>query len=844
MKQVRNREKGQMTLFFAINFIIVITLIAFVINVGLYVKAKINLQNAVDAAAWSGAAVQARQLTRIAHLNYSMRNTYKEWMFKYYILGQWGLPFIQSPGSYSGGISDFRTKQFANNGGQFSLATPERYNLPSICIHFPGVYNICKVSSVPGLPRFENDDILGIDQVHDNYLNTIIQTRTQNCAFRSKLNFSAALAWAYGAGSGGGLQQNGPDVAVRYPGAFPRALEIAIRIRNQEKLVNTPPQGAVCTNATYCSTPISSLESQNFAGYERVVKAFYSAYRNLGNNRDNELKESLVLTELSPQEYSPANYSPHLLLIPSDADKRKFYLDLRLTILNLVTYYTAFSGTVETDSTIFQGTPGEGACDAVKIGMPIPGYPFGFDKNPEVVTYYALKGEAQYNGLFNPFGKSLKLVAYSSAKPFGGRIGPRLFDASGSNILTRNLVNKSAHYLSAPVSGYQQFQKGDPVPSPLNSAIPFWSDPDNPSFVGGWPNSATSAPLYSVPNLLYELTQNMTSSAFSHYDKKIQAIGDNQLGQLGLYNKEQFLLFRSHLDAGAQQTIDAQIIDETLKKLKSPTYYEALNYLIPVPEITFQGHPLDSVGYVAASNNPEGQVSIDAPLFGDGLLFSDRDAILEVLEEFIAVNTPAVDAFVSGMETQAQSIQNAFATSSANPQQAAELFYKTPLTCDSIAGLFKNFYSSSPLASNCGSTLKNIKDEMDSYLQKIEQGSTGGSQLLFQDNYYAPQVSPQGAAATPLGAEYFLTGFFPTKAQGGRDDGIVKHPFLPQKTIFSKRNYYSTKFVPFSLLSGGQKYPRSFSVFSEGGYDLAHVEDFNYHFQNYLKVNIPSQIKH
>ena len=70
---------------------IVVTLTALVINVGLFVKAKINLQNAVDAAAFSGAAVQARQLSSISYINWEMRNTYKEWMFKYYVLGNSGL---------------------------------------------------------------------------------------------------------------------------------------------------------------------------------------------------------------------------------------------------------------------------------------------------------------------------------------------------------------------------------------------------------------------------------------------------------------------------------------------------------------------------------------------------------------------------------------------------------------------------------------------------------------------------------------------------------------------------------------------------------------------------------
>ena len=76
-----------MSIFLAISLLVAISFVAFVVNVGLFVKAKINLQNAVDAGAWAGAAVQARQLTNMAYLNWEMRNTYKEWMFKYYVLG-------------------------------------------------------------------------------------------------------------------------------------------------------------------------------------------------------------------------------------------------------------------------------------------------------------------------------------------------------------------------------------------------------------------------------------------------------------------------------------------------------------------------------------------------------------------------------------------------------------------------------------------------------------------------------------------------------------------------------------------------------------------------------------
>ena len=69
------KERGQLSIFLGIVLIVLVSFLAFIINVGLFVKAKINLQNAVDAAAFSGAAVQARQLTNIAYLNWELSNT-------------------------------------------------------------------------------------------------------------------------------------------------------------------------------------------------------------------------------------------------------------------------------------------------------------------------------------------------------------------------------------------------------------------------------------------------------------------------------------------------------------------------------------------------------------------------------------------------------------------------------------------------------------------------------------------------------------------------------------------------------------------------------------------------
>ena len=147
-KDIR-KDRGQLSIFMGITMILVMSMLAFVINVGLFVKAKINLQNAVDAAAFSGAATQSRQLTNIAYANWELRNTFKEWMFKYYVLGQIGLfPNQLSSANIAGkGSLDYRLS--VPPGLQFNSSTTttsipvDAYNMPSICIHNNTSKNIC-----------------------------------------------------------------------------------------------------------------------------------------------------------------------------------------------------------------------------------------------------------------------------------------------------------------------------------------------------------------------------------------------------------------------------------------------------------------------------------------------------------------------------------------------------------------------------------------------------------------------------------------------------------------------------------------------------------------------------
>jgi hypothetical protein len=73
---VRN-QKGQVALFVALIFQVLFVFFAMIVNVGLLVHHKINLQNSVDLAAYYGAMRQAEMMNAIGHVNYQIRQSWK-----------------------------------------------------------------------------------------------------------------------------------------------------------------------------------------------------------------------------------------------------------------------------------------------------------------------------------------------------------------------------------------------------------------------------------------------------------------------------------------------------------------------------------------------------------------------------------------------------------------------------------------------------------------------------------------------------------------------------------------------------------------------------------------------
>lgn len=85
-----SKSSGQVSIFLVFIFQVVFVFFAMIVNVGLLVYYKINLQNSVDLASYYAAMKQAEMLNTIGHINYQIRQSWKLLVFRSTILGTLG----------------------------------------------------------------------------------------------------------------------------------------------------------------------------------------------------------------------------------------------------------------------------------------------------------------------------------------------------------------------------------------------------------------------------------------------------------------------------------------------------------------------------------------------------------------------------------------------------------------------------------------------------------------------------------------------------------------------------------------------------------------------------------
>jgi hypothetical protein len=873
-------QQGQVSIFFASSLIVLISIIAFVINIGLYVKAKINLQNATDAAAYAGASVQARMLNRIGYMNWEMRNTYKEWMFKYYVLGNLNIDNVANP-SAAQDIMNFGMRQDPNLPN--TNAAADIYNFPSVCIQYAGVpTNVCRNYAIPGIPRFEPTNLVGIDETTASFIDAIVKEKTDDCSKRSQLNFNVTNMWAYNiptADAATNTFADAPQIAADRIGAWPRAVELAIRTRSLESAVNRPPVTAgICSSGGQgmpgCQ-PVQQFESQKHYGNERPTKAFWSAYRNLGNENDSEMKATFTLTEIAPTpaENFPLNSLSTMLMGDAASNRPKHYLDLKLKLVNYATFFTALISVDNTLNVSGQTVRSEGACDVSKIAVPVPGYPLGFYKSPDVLTYYAVKGEAFFQGLFSPFqADKIKLTAFAAAKPMGGRIGPALFMPSGETMLSSRsnaTKRRSTSYISGldlenlPAKGtgapipLGQYVPGMPIPfnTGTDAAERFWikNASDN---IGGW----ISGPeiVFGIPNLVYDyIGQSMdpntyqTSESTNVIDPKN---ADRSKYGSGLYKREQFIQFKGNLVGSAAP----DEITDSLVLVRAPTTYEAANYTIPFPSNLSGPGGVDSFGFISGvEQNGSILSNMYAPLYGpqEDAIFKNSAEVTNAIFSFMRQQVPAMRKYRDSMNKVAEKIyymNNNPGEYVAAARRISDYVFtgptnaSNPQSCGSIAGTFLWYYfggEEPELAVPSAGCPKSLRVSLEEYFN-----STGAT--TFDPSTYAIEYTPpaNSSSTNPLkDFKTLLTGYMPGPARGATEAGVMStlSSSGPSETV--RRTGYSTKFVTLRSLGTSGNYNQAssgFGVYSEG--DRTPVTDLQQtSFRNPLDLQqIPATVNH
>lgn len=869
-------ERGQITIFFSTTILVLITFMAFIINIGVFVKAKINLQNATDAAAYAGASVQARQLTNISYMNWEMRNVFKEWMFKYYVLG--GLSLRDVANGPSGGNTNFRMESYQTSA---SFVGTDSYNFPSVCIDFAGTnaVGICTKYLLPGLPRFKESNVIAMDETTNAFFDTIISEKAKDCANRTQINYLTASNWAYNVTNATTTLTNlnaiAPQVGTNDMGAFPAAFDLGLRLRSLEAQVNYPPhRDGVCINqgvGVNCAQEIEAVNTTNqSASTERVYKAFYSGFRNLGSEQDDIMRKSFTLTEIAPESFKDSAFgSLSNLLIPSDSRARtKYYLDLKLMTINYATFFTSFTPTQQEDG--FDGNSvtqadSEGQCAATKIGLPVPGYPLGYVKNPDVLTYYAVRGQSKFVGLFNPFENEITLTAFSAAKPFGGRIGPSTFSIKRD--VSRVFPRGSQHLKSSSfVSGldtsafknqYGQniapntYDVGAPLPLSLGGSK-FWLK-NSSDAIGGWVTG--SQIFFGIPNITYDypnsngIFQKGDYFAAQDIEQIIPGPAPDSL-RAGLYNKQMFNKFRANLN-GIGGIVSVDNIKDAILSVRAPTHYDAANYLVPTPERVNAEVNVDAYGAILGSPSrtiKRGSENLDvyklrlyAPIISPNssdALYKNVNELRSVLSDYLGKQEPAIKKYVASMNTAASTIFKGNISRQTNQNTGAEAaraisdladavlsstdnstIQNAVPTCNSITGKFAHFYlgqSSGDLGiANCSGQYTTITELLTTYW--TENISSVGQ--YYEGKYVFPQSMKKK----------IYSAYRPGIGQGSPSDDGDWTNFINKKTQKMYRNSYSTKFISLGSVTTSNEAHfgnKNFPIMSEGATSSS-VDDIN-----------------
>lgn len=424
----RKNQKGQVAIFVALIFQILFVFFAVLINVGLLVHHKINLQHSTDLAAYYGAMKQAENLNVIAHVNFQIRQAWKLLTWRYRILGTFGFrapsnsaapvqlyPFdhVGVPGAFVYNGSKGTANANPNTGGMGCLNLPFNgsplgiQDIPFFCVGHSGFASWSQSESMCQLDctGFLGARVIGAIPLAGTAVtpfggNVAGAVNTAITAVNNNISQLCNL-----------LGPTGATVLTRFIAGYIN--ETYPRIKTIE---------ALAANLSLDADKILDIEGNT------IIKG---AETTLKNN----------LTEANLTGYIAANFRTENGLASNSCRFRdgrsgtEFLKKIEIEFINYFIHNCTYAGGASfLPQNVYN--PATGALGSAFTGISaqersileslvIPGqqHTVGYEKNPYCVEYYGVKASSEPQIPFLPLTK-IKLNAMAIAKPFGGSVGP------------------------------------------------------------------------------------------------------------------------------------------------------------------------------------------------------------------------------------------------------------------------------------------------------------------------------------------------------------------------------------------------------------------------------------
>ncbi len=394
---VLRRERGQMAIFIALIFQALFVLFAMVINVGMLVHDKINLQNSVDLAAYYAAQKQAEMLNAIAHQNYQVRQAWKLLAFRYWILASLSNQahpsnpvMVASANQPTDLYDDLPFSQMLPDGSM--LYPPQVCTISTLWMDQPfkgnNNENLCR--NVKNSIKLADPPTVIIGAFNAAVASAFLQANAsigKNCQTMGAHNYLLGAQLYYG---------------FRQDQANRRWVIRQLADQMSASEGDFPDLRGDSVFAGVQKVVLKNLTSSNREGNPQI--ALYNSLAQAGT-REAWLQDILVGPAMFYSDTTECGGA--VTIEPRPMQVMPKFAAANDQLLSAIGQFKSWVAGAEPND----------PRDLMHSSV-------GVEKNPWFMAYVGVKATTQPRKPFSPFASSVQLTARGFAKPFGGRIGP------------------------------------------------------------------------------------------------------------------------------------------------------------------------------------------------------------------------------------------------------------------------------------------------------------------------------------------------------------------------------------------------------------------------------------